>query len=170
MIKRTFTYDDIFNATHAGSRLTTDEIVELFDEEIDRFLKEEWRKYLDSPVDYDFVDDVDDMINWSADPKPELGVETRDELAEILGKEFDSWLTNQKARINLTVGADIPYLLTELAGGERLRGEYITDLIRKIIENQERETPDLQALRLEVMGLDGRLRTLERKVDELSRR
>jgi hypothetical protein len=170
MIKQRFSYDDIFNAIHAGSQLTTDEIVDLFDKEIDRFLVEEWRKYLNSAIDYDFVNDVDDKINWSADPKPELGMETLEELKARLGKEFDSWLSSQKARLNLTVGADIPYLLTELAGGERIRGEYVTQLVREIIQNKEKVTPDIQALRLEVMGLDGRLRTLERKVDDLSRR
>lgn len=170
MTKQKFSYDDIFNAIHAGSQLTTDEIVDLFDFEIDRFLVEEWREYFNSAIDYDFVDAGVEKSNWSADPKPELGIETRDELATKLGKEFDSWLSSQKARLNLTVGADIPYLLTQLAGGERIRGEYVTQLVREIIQNQTKVAPDIQALRLEVMGLDGRVRTLERKVEELSRR
>lgn len=170
MIKQRFSYDDIFNAIWRGSQLTTDKIVPLYDKEIDRFLVEEWQSYFDSAIDYDYVDSTDDRIEWSADPKPELGIETLEDLAERLGKEFDDWLSSQKVRLNLTVGGDIPYLLTELAGGERMRGEYITHLVREIIRNQIEVTPDVQALRLEVMGLDGRLRTLERKVEELSRR
>lgn len=170
MKKQRFSYDDIFNAVFDGSQLTTDKMIDIYDQEIDRFLTERWRSYFDSAVDYDFVETIGDRVEWSADPKPELGIETSQGLAAKLGKEFDIWLSSQKARLNLTVGGDIPYLLTELAGGERMRGEYITHLVREIIQNQMKVTPDVQALRLEVMGLDGRLRTLERKVDELSRR
>ncbi len=158
-------YDDIFNAIWNGSQLTTKEIVDLFDDEIDRFLLNEWEAYFHAldPIAVDWID-------WSAQVKPELGVTTIKELGAHLGPLFDTWLRNQKVRLNLTVGADIPYLLTELAGGERVRGEYISQLIRGIIRNQTEDTPDLQAMRLEINGLEGRLRTLERRVDQLSPR
>lgn len=38
----------------------------------------------------------------------------------------------ETVRINFVVGEDIPNLLTQLAGGERKRGEYLTKLIRDI--------------------------------------
>lgn len=68
-----------------------------------------------------------------------------------------------KARINLTVGVDVPDLLTQLAGGERARGEYITRLVREAASKRPSVSPEVQMLRLEVEHLSLRMRVLEEK-------
>ena len=61
----------------------------------------------------------------------------------------------ETARINLVVGADVPDLLTALAGGERKRGEYITQLVRAVYagEQQGRAGADFEQMRLAFTGL-----------------
>lgn len=169
MPKHTLSYDGIYDAIKEGSMLTRDGITDYFEGEIEAFLDSQWKEYFVSEQDLNQLPNQD-MNSWTADLRPELVLETWDEMSEYLGSEFDIWVKGQKVRINLSVGADIPYLLTKLAGGERVRGEYVTKLIREVIQNQTDVEPDIQALRLEVMGLDGRLRTLERQVVDLSRR
>jgi hypothetical protein len=75
------------------------------------------------------------------------------------------------ARMNVIVGADIPQKLTELAGGERKRGEYITHLIRGIHAGEQAATAgsDFEQLRLSFAGLVGRHRELEGRMQQLER-
>ena len=165
-----FSYDGIFDAIGEGSKLAREFNTDFFTGEIELFLDTCWKEYFVSVWDLCPLPPGKELNDWEANLRPGLEIETWEELCEKMGSAFDSWLMNQKTRLNLSVGGDIPYLLANLAGGERMRGEYITQLIREIIQNQTKVKPDIQALRLEVMGLDGRLRTLERQFDDLSRR
>ena len=70
------------------------------------------------------------------------------------------------ARMNLVVGDDIPDLLSELADGERKRGEYLTHLIRAIATGDD-ATPrgvDVEGLRLQLLGIAGLVKQLEGRV------
>lgn len=164
MPKHVFSYDDIYIAVRDGSRFASQ--VEFIEDLIHSFIEDVWSGYFDTSF-YDNMSLVEEAI---VEVKPELRIDNWETLSKQLGRAFDSWMRQGKDRINLSVGADIPYLLTELAGGERMRGEYVSQLIREVFQNKEDVAPSIQALRLEVMGLDGRLRTLERQVDALSRR
>ena len=75
------------------------------------------------------------------------------------------------ARLNLTVADDIPDKLTALAGGERKRGQFITDLVRAVYEGKDytHEGMDVEALRLQVMGLAGEVRTLQGRLVQVER-
>ena len=70
------------------------------------------------------------------------------------------------ARINLSVGEDIPDKLSELAGGERKRGEYLTQLIRAIYAGQQEVSAgtDIEQLRLGFAGMVGKQKELEGRV------
>ena len=76
-------------------------------------------------------------------------------------------------RINLVVGADIPAKLTALAGGERKRGDYLTQLMRAVHAGELEVTTgaDLEQIRLILTGLaakqlaiESRLLTVEREL------
>lgn len=69
-------------------------------------------------------------------------------------------------RINLMVGKDIPDKLSELAGGERKRGEYLTQLIRAIYAGQQEVSAgsDFEQLRLGFAGMVGKQKELEGRV------
>lgn len=69
----------------------------------------------------------------------------------------------ETTRINLLVGEDVPDKLTQLAGGERKRGEYLTQLVRAIHEGEQqtRAGGDQEQLRLAFQGLAGRQKELE---------
>jgi len=75
------------------------------------------------------------------------------------------------ARLNLTVEDDIPAKLSELAGGERKRGEFITRLVRQLYEESRtgQTGADLEGLRLQVLGLAGQVRSLEGRIIKLER-
>jgi hypothetical protein len=80
---------------------------------------------------------------------------------------------DETTRINLVVGTDVPDKLTTLAGGERKRGEYLTQLIRAVYagEHEAQAGTDIEYLKLTVTGLaakqmtlEGRLLTVEREL------
>lgn len=80
---------------------------------------------------------------------------------------------DETTRINFVVGADIPDKLTALAGGERKRGEYLTQLVRAVYagEHEAQAGADIEHLKLTVTGLaakqmmiEGRLLTVEREL------
>jgi hypothetical protein len=80
---------------------------------------------------------------------------------------------DETTRINLVVGADIPDKLTALAGGERKRGEYLTQLVRAMHagEHEAQAGADIEHMRLTLTGLaakqmtlEGRLLTVEREL------
>jgi hypothetical protein len=64
------------------------------------------------------------------------------------------------------VGKDIPDKLSELAGGERKRGEYHTQLIRAIYARQQEVSAgsDFEQLRLGFAGMVGKQKELEGRV------
>lgn len=70
----------------------------------------------------------------------------------------------EKRRVNLMIDADVTDMLDSLAGGERKRGAYISDLIRVAyagrVANEDLRTMDIEALRLMVMGMAGQLQAL----------
>lgn len=74
------------------------------------------------------------------------------------------------------VGADIPDKLTQLAKGERKRGDYLTVLIRAVFAGEFEVTAgsDLEQMRLALtglaakqMGVESRLLTVERELAAL---
>lgn len=80
---------------------------------------------------------------------------------------------DETTRINFVVGADVPDKLTALAGGERKRGEYLTQLVRAVYagEHEAQAGADIEHLKLTVTGLaakqmmiEGRLLTVEREL------
>lgn len=68
-----------------------------------------------------------------------------------------------KERLNLSVDEGIGDLLSKLAGGERKRGDYLSQLLRSIDESQGVDVTrmDIEALRLMVQGMGGRLKAIE---------
>jgi hypothetical protein len=66
-----------------------------------------------------------------------------------------------KERLNLSVDEGIGDLLSKLAGGERKRGDYLSNLLRSIDEGEDVTGLDVESLRLMVQGLGGRLKSLE---------
>ena len=66
-------------------------------------------------------------------------------------------------RLSLMVDQDVPGLLTELAGGERKRGEYLSKLARAVYDNDRMVAAgaDVEALRLQLTGMAARLIALE---------
>ena len=66
-------------------------------------------------------------------------------------------------RMNMIVDDDIPGMLTELAGGERKRGEKISELVRAVYEGRGRgkSTSDLARIENELGGVAGKLRELD---------
>ncbi len=72
----------------------------------------------------------------------------------------------ESTRINLIVGEDVPDKLSELAGGARKRGEYLTQLVRAIYAGRQEVSAgsDFEQLRLGFAGLIGRQKELEGRV------
>ena len=66
-------------------------------------------------------------------------------------------------RMNMIVDDDIPAMLTELAGGERKRGEKISELVRAVYEGRGRgkSTSDLARIENELGGVAGKLKELD---------
>lgn len=82
--------------------------------------------------------------------------------------------TEQRVRLNVTVDPDIPAMLEELAGSSKRMGEYLNALIRNAYTGQK-STPaaggiDVEGLRLMVLGLAGRVASVEGDVISLAAR
>jgi metal-responsive CopG/Arc/MetJ family transcriptional regulator len=80
-------------------------------------------------------------------------------------------MDDTKRRVNLMLDSDVIEMLDELAEGERKRGQYISQLIRSAYA-AKRSAPDvrsmdLDALRLMVQGLAGRVLTIEGEIINL---
>ena len=74
-------------------------------------------------------------------------------------------------RLNLSVADDIPEKLAALAGGERKRGQFLTNLIRSLYDAQAttQEGMDIEALRLQVLGLAGQVKALEARLAQVEK-
>jgi len=64
-------------------------------------------------------------------------------------------------RLNLAVDDGIGELLTQLAGGERKRGQYLSDLVRGLAQTQGAPGADLQTLLFVVRGVTGQVQGIE---------
>jgi hypothetical protein len=80
-------------------------------------------------------------------------------------------MDNTKRRVNLMLDEDVIDWLDNLAGGERKRGQYISQLIRSAYAAKQSapdvRTMDVDALRLMVQGLAGRVIAVEGEVANL---
>lgn len=73
-------------------------------------------------------------------------------------------------RLNLMIDDGIGAMLTELAGGERKRGQWISDMVRAIHEQQQQAmSSDLEAIRLGFAGLAGTVKTMEGRLMTVER-
>lgn len=71
-------------------------------------------------------------------------------------------------RLNLIVDDGIGELMTVLAGGERRRGQWLSDLVRAVHENQANaNVGEAETLRLAFAGLAGAQRMVEGRVQRL---
>lgn len=70
-------------------------------------------------------------------------------------------------RLNLAVDEDIPDLLTRLAGGERKRGAYLSDVIRGLAQTHQTPGADLQTLLFAVRGMGGQVAGLEQRLSRV---
>ena len=77
-------------------------------------------------------------------------------------------------RLNLSVEDDIPDKLSALAGGERKRGEYLSELVRNLYQSRqvegitaERQQVMIDGLLAQVKHLEGRLSRTERELAAL---
>ena len=80
-------------------------------------------------------------------------------------------MDDNKRRVNLMLDADVTDMLDALAEGERKRGQYISQLIRNAYAAKQSapdvRTMDVDALRLMVQGLAGRVIAVEGEVANL---
>ena len=67
-------------------------------------------------------------------------------------------------RLNLAVDDGIGDMLSRLAGGERKRGSYLSDLVRGLAATQGRPDADPLTLEMAVKGMAGQLQTLAGRV------
>ena len=71
----------------------------------------------------------------------------------------------EKTRMNLTVDADVPELLERLAGGRNKMGDYISQMVRNLIDGvtvaDEIERQDREGMRLMIQGIGGRVAAVE---------
>src|SRR5687767_9069310 len=71
----------------------------------------------------------------------------------------------EKQRCNLTLDSDVIEMMDEMAGSERKRGLWISNMIRTTYaaqrSNADVRTMDIEGLRLTVLGLAGRLQAVE---------
>ncbi|MEM7131977.1 MAG: hypothetical protein AAF702_37035 [Chloroflexota bacterium] len=71
-------------------------------------------------------------------------------------------------RLNLTVEPDVGEMLTQLAGGERKRSAYLSDLVKGIHESeQEAQVSDLEELKMAFAGLVGKSKMIEWRLQRL---
>ena len=74
-------------------------------------------------------------------------------------------------RMNLTVDDDIPDKLSALAGSERKRGAYLSEIVRQLYNGHLQETKgdDLESLRLSLAGLAGKVKDLDVRLSTVER-
>ena len=74
-------------------------------------------------------------------------------------------------RLNLNVDDDIPAMLTELAGGERKRGEKVSEIVRDLYQSRNRAPGGSQTDRIEneLAGVAGKMRELEVRLAKAER-
>jgi len=71
-------------------------------------------------------------------------------------------------RLNLIVDVGIPELLTQLAGGERKRGQWISRMVEAMHEQEDVALgSDVDVLRLGLGGLAGQVKGIDARVMRL---
>lgn len=84
-------------------------------------------------------------------------------------------------RINLTVDDDIPELLTQLAGSERKRGEYLSIKLRELFDGERIRKEDasmqnefvmdsIRSANLRIESLEIEIAKLHKKIKEVERK
>lgn len=74
-------------------------------------------------------------------------------------------------RLNLQVDDGIGDLMTQLAGGERRRGQWLGDLVRAMHEQSSQATvSDLETTKLALSGLAGQQKLLEARLLKVEQR
>ena len=74
-------------------------------------------------------------------------------------------------RINLSVDEGVGDLLSELAGGERKRGQWLSDLVRAMHEAGQRvHVSDVEQMKMALAGIIGQQKMLEARVMRLERK
>ena len=74
-------------------------------------------------------------------------------------------------RLNLNVDDDIPAMLTALAGGERKRGDKVSEIVRDLYQSRNRAPGGSQVDRIEneLSGITGRLNELDGRLVRVER-
>lgn len=73
-------------------------------------------------------------------------------------------------RLNLTVDDGIGDMLTELAEGERKRGQWLSTLVRSMYDQRRQlAVSDIEQVKMGFAGLVGTTRMLETRVAQLER-
>lgn len=74
-------------------------------------------------------------------------------------------------RINLVLDDGIGAIMTDMAGGERRRGQWLSDLVRAMHEQgiKAQQGGDLETLRYSVTGMTGQIKILEGRLVNLER-
>lgn len=67
-------------------------------------------------------------------------------------------------RLNLVVEDGIPELLTALAGGERRRGQWLSDLVKAMNETETVLGSDVDVVKLALGGLAGQVKGIDARV------
>ena len=67
-------------------------------------------------------------------------------------------------RLNLAVDDGVGELLTRLAGGERKRGGYLSDLIRGLSSTTAMPGPDVQTMLFAVRGMAGQVASVDARL------
>lgn len=71
-------------------------------------------------------------------------------------------------RLHLQVDDNIPELMTQLAGGERMRGRWLSDLVKSMHQTQVKGLgDDLYSLSLSHSGLAGQFKNLDARVSKV---
>lgn len=76
-------------------------------------------------------------------------------------------------RVTMVLADGTKAKLVELAGGERSQGEFVSRLVQSTWEAEQAGGPgqaDFEGLRLMVLGLSARLRTLEAQLQRVEQR
>ena len=73
-------------------------------------------------------------------------------------------------RLNLSVDDGVGDMMAELAGGERKRGQWLSELVRAMHETQDQaQASDIEQIKMALAGMIGQSKQLEGRVLHLER-
>ena len=73
-------------------------------------------------------------------------------------------------RLNLTVEDGTGELMTQLAGGERKRGQWLSELVRAMHETQQQaQASDVEQVKMALAGMIGQQKQLEGRLLQVER-